>query len=668
MIYHDTWQYSNLSNPADEMLKYRKARLQALFENISDFFENSEKYNLVQRSGQYAMALSVFDVIDSLDNLIIEAGVGIGKSYAYLVPLLYLNAQTKMPFIVSTSTIALQEQLERDINTLSKQLGINIDVVIAKGMGNFICQRRLDSFLSIATNESYIKDFSNDSQDRKDYPNIKDEVWKQVNVEKCSYSRCDYCKSCEFAVRRKKMKNTNGVIICNHDLLIEDLSRDGFGNKLLNNVRYIVCDEAHNLESKIRSAKTREINLVSVKRTLEKAISLLDRLHIPTDEYTSVLRLIEMLKLYIDKNVLVEISKLREQQIDLEDCSGLKLAFTEEVLTLSNKIYRLIEGIMDSIQLYSDDNNDELEEELYEIDKGFEYLSQGNSSNELFWIERRRDKNYIYHAPKRIDKIARDLFFESPNHSFVFTSATLCTKANDYSYFRNNIGAIDVKNVVEEYAHKSPYDYDNKTLLYCPDDITSPKQKEKYLNELVERINELILLTEGKALVLFTSKSDMHYVYSKLGSKINGIDVFIQNQGSSQDLVKEKFRNNINSILFSTGIFWEGIDIKGPSLSNLIIARLPFPVVDPIIEYKSSLYKDGFSSVYLPEMLIKLKQGVGRLIRCESDTGIVSILDSRVTRYEDAIKETLPIKNFTKDEGEIKEFVKKLELNKKNNF
>lgn len=163
MIYHDTWQYSNLSNPADEMLKYRKARLQALFENISDFFENSEKYNLVQRSGQYAMALLVFDVIDSLDNLIIEAGVGIGKSYTYLVPLLYLNAQTKMPFIVSTSTIALQEQLERDINTLSKQLGINIDVVIAKGMGNFICQRRLDSFLSVAKNESYIKDFSNDS-------------------------------------------------------------------------------------------------------------------------------------------------------------------------------------------------------------------------------------------------------------------------------------------------------------------------------------------------------------------------------------------------------------------------------------------------------------------------------------------------------------------------
>ena len=123
-------------------------------------------------------------------------------------------------------------------------------------------------------------------------------------------------------------------------------------------------------------------------------------------------------------------------------------------------------------------------------------------------------------------------------------------------------------------------------------------------------------------------------------------------------------RNDINSVLFSTGIFWEGIDIKGESLSNLIIARLPFPVVDPVIEYKKSLYnKNGFKKVYIPEMLIKLKQGVGRLIRSETDKGIVCILDSRLPKYETVIKETIPIKNFVYSIDKVKKFVEKNNIN-----
>lgn len=664
MQYYNTWRYRDSYMTEEEKHKLNRKRLQILYENIDSFFNNPEKYNLMPRYGQVSMALSVFDVIESSNSLIIEAGVGIGKSYAYLVPLLYQNAQSKIPFIVSTSTIALQEQLEKDITTLSKQLGINIEIVIAKGMSNFICQNRLESFLKNPKNSQFADVFLNGSQDRKDYPNVSDNVWKQVSVEKCEYSRCQNCRYCEFASRRKKMKSTNGVIICNHDLLIEDLSREETGNKLLKNVDFIVCDEAHNLETKIRNAKTKEINLRSAKKIIEKAIALLGKLHIPTIEYDDVFRLIDMLSILIDKNVLIEISKLKEQQIDFEDCSGIELYFTEDVLNLAKKIFKIVDDLLDSVQIYSDDDDEILEEELDELVDDFEYLSQGKDSNELFWIERRKNKNYIYHAPKRIDEIAHNLFFTNPDHSFIFTSATLCTKKDDYTYFKNNIGASTAPNLTVEEAFESPYDYDNNTLLYCCDDIASPKQKERYLNELVERIKELILLTDGKAMVLFTSKHDMNYVYGRIGKNLNGLDIYIQNQGSSQDLIKEQFRTNINSVLFSTGIFWEGIDIKGPSLSNLIIARFPFPVVDPIIEYKSSLYNDGFKNVYLPEMLIKLKQGAGRLIRSETDTGVVSILDSRVSRYEEIIRETLPMKHFTHDMNEVKDFVRKLELKK----
>ena len=166
-------------------------------------------------------------------------------------------------------------------------------------------------------------------------------------------------------------------------------------------------------------------------------------------------------------------------------------------------------------------------------------------------------------------------------------------------------------------------------------------------------------------MVLFTSKSDMNYVYEKIGNKIDDINIYIQNDGSSQDVVKNKFKEEINSVLFSTGIFWEGIDIKGEALSNLIIARLPFPVVDPIMEYKKSVYgDDGFKKVYIPEMLIKLKQGVGRLIRSETDKGIICILDSRIQKYESLIKKSIPIKKFVYSIEEVEKFVKKHNINK----
>ena len=251
------------------------------------------------------------------------------------------------------------------------------------------------------------------------------------------------------------------------------------------------------------------------------------------------------------------------------------------------------------------------------------------------------------------------------NKTFIFTSATLSVGKNDFSYFMNSLGVSEnTPRLTLENSYESPYNYDENTLLYCCSELANPKDRVNYLEQLTEKIKELIKITNGKALVLFTSKSDMQYVYHKIGNKLNDINIFIQNDGSSQDKVKNDFKNDINSVLFSTGIFWEGIDIKGESLSNLIIARLPFPVVDPVIEYKKSLYnKNGFKKVYIPEMLIKLKQGVGRLIRSETDKGIVCILDSRLPKYETVIKETIPIKNFVYSIDEVKKFVEKNNIN-----
>lgn len=653
-----------------------RERLEQLYSKIDSYFENCQKYGLQARDGQVKMALSVFDAIESTDSLVIEAGVGIGKSYAYLIPLLYYFYLTKKSFIISTSTIALQEQIERDIAILSKQLNIELDVVIAKGMGNFICTNRLESFLNEQKDGKYsINDFDLAKQDRKDYPKIKDNVWRIINVEKCLYTKCSNVNNCEFFKRRNLMKNINGAIICNHDLLIESLLRGMFGNQLFKNVDLIVCDEAHNLENKVRSAKTEIIKINSVKEPLKIAISLLERNFVYEYDYNKILLMIKELSNHIDKKVLETINELRNKGIDIDDCNGLKFSFDEKIINLSSKIGETLEGINNSIQMFLKKDKIDIDEQLYEYSLMFEILSLGDKGKYLFWIERRGKKNIIYYAPKNIDEIAYQLFFDKnefyslfgqyPNRTFIFTSATLSVGKGNYSYFLRSIGANKaLKNLTIEESYESPYNYDKNSLIYSCSDIANPKDKDKYLEQLVNKIRELIILTNGKALVLFTSKNDMKYVYQKIGNKINDINVYVQNDGSSQDVVKNKFKDDINSVLFSTGIFWEGIDIRGKSLSNLIIARLPFPVVDPVMEYKKSLYGDkGFEKVYIPEMLIKLKQGVGRLIRSEDDKGIVCILDSRLSKYEKVVQDTLPIKKIVRSIEEVRTFVEENKIN-----
>ena len=647
----------------------QKEKMKELYSKIDDYFNNSIKYGLSYREGQHNMALSVFEAIESKEHLIIEAGVGIGKSFAYLIPLIYFFEMSGKSFIISTSTIALQEQLEKDINIISNQLNIPVDVVVAKGMSNFMCFNRLEEFLSkLKDDNQFIKIFTQNKQDRKDYPGIKDNVWKQINVEKCNYFKCKNHRNCEFYKRRELMKSINGIIICNHDLLIEDLSRkSNYGKELLQKVDYIVCDEAHNLENKVRSFKTNEIKIRNVKIPLRNAINILSGIGNVEYDYLKIEEIIDNLYTQINDNVLMTIEKLKKENIEIEDCNGLELVFDEQTIKLSNMIKNKLKDINDSIQIHSNKNTEEIEDDLNEYSKMFEILSSGQNGNYLFWIERRKRRNYVYCAPKNINTISYDLFFNN-NHSFyrldgktfIFTSATLSVGKNNFKYFMQNIGADLVqKGLTLEDSYDSPYDYENNAIIYSCKDIENPKNKNKYLKELVQKIKELILITNGKTLVLFTSKSDMKYVYEHIGNKIGNINIYIQNDGSSQDTVKRKFKEDINSVLFSTGIFWEGIDIKGKSLSNLIIARLPFPIVDPIMEYKKSLNKNGFAKVYIPEMLIKLKQGVGRLIRSETDKGIVCILDSRMDKYEKRIKETLPIKKIVYSIEDLKSFIKK---------
>lgn len=243
----------------------------------------------------------------------------------------------------------------------------------------------------------------------------------------------------------------------------------------------------------------------------------------------------------------------------------------------------------------------------------------------------------------------------------ILTSATISDKHRGTPYERcgyylDSIGFPASGRVSE--PKRSPFDYDKNTIMYCSTVLPYPSKKEEYRKASIAEIVKLLEITNSKTLILFTSKTDMEYVHKRLSNMHLPYKILIQHSSSSQEHVLEKFRKDINSVILGVGTFWEGISIEGESLSQVIIYKLPFPVPDPIIDYKMSVTDDPINDVAVPEMIIKLKQGTGRLIRSASDKGIVSILDPRVSskiraRYRNIALNSLPVKNRTEDIGKI---------------
>ena len=665
---------------------------QKITDEVNDFFDTLETRGLTYREGQHNMALDIATIDEHEKNLLFEAGVGIGKSFGYLVPLIIRRKITGKQFIISTSTIALQDQLKKDIETITGVLNVSLNWVLAKGMTNYLCVKRyyelkeklekeekllekLSESERIRTEEKIKKwerlftIINEYSQDRNVYPNIEDSSWQNICVSDCSYNRCPYHEECAFYELRQKMKSSNtDLVVCNHNLLIEDLLKDE-DKKLLIQTDAIVVDEAHSLEQRFRDRFTYVIDIYKIERILENANRRLNQIDNKTKNVLK--QFSEKIKLIVKK----QKDKLEKKGISLEDFDNIALKFDDELRNIIKELENRVRIITDDLEIkYAADYkyNADLEsviDELYEVKGMLHTLTREEDS--IFWIDQTGRQNVIKYISKRLPNIIgkylndnyaeihSSYFFNRDKRKikFIFTSATLSTTENNYSYFLDNLGLKENAIEISDQEH-SPYDYDNNTKMYFCTDIDSPKHKKAYLEGLVEHIYKLIKLTNGKTLVLFTSKSDMKYVYENIKDKLTGLNIYIQNDGSNQDIVKNKFKEETDSVLFSTGIFWEGIDIKGESLSNLIIARLPFPIVDPVLEYRMNSHdKGGFEKTYLAEMLIKLKQGVGRLIRSEEDKGIVSILDCRARKYEKILKSILPIKNITYDFEEIVDFV-----------
>lgn len=639
-------------------------------EQIDSFFANlAESKTLEYREGQHTMALDIADAIKDRSILLIESGVGSGKSWAYLVPLIYASSGSDKfkGFIISTSSKALQDQLKKEIEDLSEMLGLpkKIDVTIAKGRSNYLCKRRFEYFEKNNGQTEKVKSIKarikEGKVERTDYSDISQTDWKKMNVDKVRCTNCLYESDCTYRVKRKRWPESK-AIICNHNLLVESLKRDSI-NPLLNEPSILIVDEAHTLEEKIRDSYKKSLN----KYELESLIYGLYRgLNKDVREDIPAIGTINNLFRKVSGSAKREYNKHAIENIDVFDSESSSFkctpAIKESVETLIKQLSDLEEEAVFNSRYNR--NRDFLEQinVLQETKRAFQDLILSDETQKnVYWasfLPGTKEHIEIQYVPKNIPVLARNLL-KNPNYGKVFTSATL-TAEGDYEYFAKGLG-IDNKmgsRIISEDPQRSPFNYDKNAMLYCPLDLVSPKNPDhdSYLSSISTRINELLDVVEGRTLILFTSKSDMREVYNRIKRENKPYNIYIQEDGQDLEALKQTFKEDTTSCLFATGSFWEGIDIKGESLESVIIPKLPFHVVDPIMDAKAKYYAGGSNTVYLQDMLIKLKQGAGRLIRSETDKGIVSILDPRIQEYGNAVLETLPFNNATADIEEVKVF------------
>lgn len=664
------------------MLRYtiysEKEQIRKMQQEVFDFQDSIEKKGLQRRDGQASMMLDISDAIRDKKHLLVEAGVGIGKSFAYLVPAFLFHKYFALPIIISTSTITLQEQLLSDIQTVSNMIGYHIDPIIAKGQTHYICRSRLA--ISRIEQELFgeiTRHVELGAKERKDFPfKIEESDWSQIcvktNAKLCR--RCSEKSECHYQAFRKEIQLYNQIVVCNHGMLSAHIEKKYYEGRgvLPDRAPIIIIDEAHNFVENFRSYMTMQYNgrqIVDITRRASKVVS---RLGLSFEARVQVIEeCLDTLFSYINYQSENYIKNNR----NIKDSGKLGFNPTAEIIEKICSANKLISEFYEQIQIfYSDDLNEAKQAAISDLERVDKFFNAITSRENVVWIELNGTKvgeAMLAVCPRDLSRHIKMLLFSQPN-VVIMTSATLAGKWSEkesetYEYAIKSMGYPlneDESEIIGELSgpYESPFNYAENALLYCADDLPEPsRENEKFMEAACNRIAKLVELSNGRALILFTSKVDLDDVDARLKYLLSGYKILRAQVGASQEKVLHEFREDKTSILLGTGAFWEGINMAGDTLTNVIIFRLPFPVPDPVMQYRVKSSKNPFMDIYVPEMIIKLKQGIGRLIRTETDKGIIAILDSRLSeesarQYRQTVFDALPIKNRTNRLDVVEEF------------
>lgn len=638
---------------------------QIIFDHITKAIENMKNKGWETRYGQETLMYDVFDAYDSRENLIVEAQVGIGKSFGYLIPGILISKNTKKPLIVTTSSIQLTEQLVNDIQKVEEILHISVDCIVGKGVTNYPCFKEIHRKNLSKLNLMEALDIANKGLTKQTVreTNLK---WNQISTNNCIMSKCHYKNECAYFKMRNKLKEGNRyirlneykpkVIIVNQDMLMMNFKKLTFGKESLiyDDPCMLIVDEVHNLEEKQRANMTKTINSKTVINKIKEGANRVGS----RSRYLKNIKMIEdwfnLQKDSANSEIYKNGNCLSTGRVDIKPVSHHQMA---KLISMTKEIVE--EFDVNNIVVFKQSSlvsNEQLEiaNNLLTLFKNL----QNNSDKYIFWTEiTKQDQIDISFCPNNIAETLRKTVF-STSYPVVCLSATITNKTNNensYEYIKEIIG---FKGYEEDIKYNDfPY---KESRLYIPPNLPKfDKRDVKYYEEIGKHIFELASQNKGGTLILFTAKDDIDGVYNDLSKRKFNKTIYVDDGSKSQNEIIESFKKT-KGVILGTGVFWEGIDLKNELLTLLVIVRLPFPTIDPITKYKITKLNDSNEAVIVPEMIIKLKQGVGRLVRTKQDKGLLVLLDSRMNKpiykHKEAVLDALPIKNMI-HKDEVKDFL-----------
>jgi ATP-dependent DNA helicase DinG len=598
------------------------------------------------RPGQIEMARAVMRAFEEKRHLIVEAGTGTGKTLAYLVPAVAAALGGNGRVIVSTGTKNLQEQLmEKDIPFLQNILPKPFSATYMKGRNNYLCLNRLARAHSMPVLEGLdevdyfdeVVHWSRESEtgDRAELANLPESLsfWRHIDArsESCLGQKCPDFDPC-FITRMRNRAQEADIVVVNHHLFFADLSLRGSNyGSVLPEYTAVILDEAHLVEEVASEYFGAQVSNYQI----EDLVRDLGMLSIEDAE--------------VDKELTHSAARLSRFSEDFwmgfRDGRGedgrypiipgtfaRKNSEGELEATRLGELYVVLEGAITRTETTLDafkEKPPEIESlirRLREIRFELEFIVTGTDKKFVYWLERRNRGVFLRASPIDVAGLLQDKLFEEVP-TVVLTSATLSSGGN-FAFIRDRLGLDTADDLIAE----SSFDYQSQAILYLPARMPDPRDRE-WATAAAAEVTRILKATEGRAFVLSTSLAGMQALYDNVWAEID-YPCLVQGSASKGQLLK-RFRDTPNAVLFATSSFWQGVDVRGDQLSCVIIDKLPFAVpTDPIVAARQRYIEDsGGSSFYqysVPQAIIALKQGLGRLIRSTTDRGVLAILDPRL--------------------------------------
>lgn len=646
------------------------------------------------RSQQEEMAQCVAKSFNEGSNLLVEAGTGTGKSLAYLLPGILWSTNSGHKVIVSTHTINLQEQLmQKDIPLAKDITGIDFSASVIKGRGHYLCIRKWEHYceennseiltllmrLVLWARNTRTGDINELTLSKKEMG-----LWQNLAAysETCFGAKCRYFRGQCFVSRARKLAEQSNLVIVNHSLLLANSMAD---ENILPEYNYLIIDEAHNLEKVAEEQFSLEINYYELQSIFQKLKKngqqnkgLLETLEIRAGKWTGidqdqVCGLIQVIK-EAEETVAECLSHLTEffntvvQIFPMEVSENNLYTQTIRILpqhreentwpvicTLGENLriwlIKLIKNLLSlgekssmieaefGIEIRECHEINVLVTKLHKLTGGLELFLAGNEDEYVSWLEFIGNKHFpfIHISPVDVREQLQEFLFGSKK-SVIFTSATLSVEGK-FNYFMESTGLDLSDSNLHSLELPSPFNYEEKVMLGIANDLPDPGSSSDilFVDKISKAIIKLILAAKGRTMVLFTSHYQLKLVYEniKIPLKKEGITVYGHGISGNRSKILEEFKNNENSVILGANSFWEGIDVVGEALTLVIIVKLPFwPPTMPTVSARLDRYRsrriNGFRRYSLPQAIIRFRQGFGRLIRSNSDYGVICILDKRV--------------------------------------